>query len=79
MHTTRTVNGKPEEVVATYDAADRITKMILQGGLVTHAFRYDSLGRLVWAHDEDIGARTMTYDDNNWLRTHSNGAEQSVA
>lgn len=78
VHTTRTVNGDPEQVLAEYDAGDRITKMILQGGAVEHAFEYDSLGRLVRAHDPDIGERTMSYDERGWLRTHTNGAQQTV-
>lgn len=78
LHTLRTVNGTAEQVTAQYDGGDRITKMILQGGLVEHSFEYDSLGRLVRAHDPDIGERTMTYDERGWLRTHTNGAQQSV-
>jgi RHS repeat-associated protein len=67
-----------EGVTAVYDAADRILEMSLQGGVAVHRFSYDSLGRLVSAHDPDIGNRTMTYEDWGWLKTHTNGAGQTV-
>jgi RHS repeat-associated protein len=78
VRTERTVSGIVESVDATYDAAGRILKMSLQGGKVAHTFAYDSLGRLVSAYDPDIGARSMTYFDEGWLKTHTNGANQTV-
>ena len=70
--------GDAEGVTARYDAADRILEMSLQGGVAVHSFQYDTLGRLVSAHDPDIGTRTMTYEDWGWLKTHTNGANQTV-
>jgi RHS repeat-associated protein len=76
VETKRLVNGTLETVNATHDAADRITLMRLQGGEANHEFAYDSLGRLTFARDEDIGERWMTYFDEGWLKTHQNGAGQ---
>jgi RHS repeat-associated protein len=79
--TERTIGGVIEAVEASYDAAGRITAMRLPfaGGEVTHAFTYDSLGRLVFATDPDIGDRTLAYDDAGRLITATNGAGQSTA
>jgi RHS repeat-associated protein len=71
-------NGTYETVEASYDAADRITELRLQGGLAVHSYSYDTLGRLVYAHDDDIGARTLLYDDGDRLISATNGAGQTV-
>jgi YD repeat-containing protein len=77
--TQRNASGTVAETVsAKYDAADRITRMILQGGDATHTFDYDTLGRLRHAFDPDIGNRTLVYDDRNLLIQHTNGEQQSV-
>ena len=79
--TERTVNGVVEAVEATYDVAGRITAMRLPvaGGAVEHQFGYDTLGRLVFATDPDIGDRVLGYDDGGRLTTHENGAGQTIA
>jgi YD repeat-containing protein len=76
--TTRQVESGLESVTATYDAEDRITRMSLQDGAVDHSFRYDTLGRLVYASDPDTGERRMTYDDRGFLIDHVNGIGQHV-
>jgi YD repeat-containing protein len=79
MHTERDPGTSVVETVdATFDAADRITAMSLQGGQAIHAFSYDTLGRLIHASDPDIGERTLVYDDRNLLRQHTNGEGQVV-
>jgi RHS repeat-associated protein len=70
--------GEAEGVTARYDAADRILEMSLQGGVAIHSFVYDTLGRLVSANDPDVGPRSMTYTDWGWLKTHTNGAQQTI-
>lgn len=70
--------GQVERLDVTYDVAGRITSLALQGGAVTHVFDYDSLGRLISAHDPDIGARELRYDDANRLVAAINGAGQEV-
>ncbi|MDQ3265140.1 MAG: polymorphic toxin-type HINT domain-containing protein [Myxococcota bacterium] len=50
--------------------------MRLNDGAAEHAFRYDTLGRLVAASDPDIGARSLEYNDAGWLLKHTNGANQ---
>jgi RHS repeat-associated protein len=79
IHTERSVNGVVESVDATYDAAGRILQFSLQGGQVHHDFTYDSLGRLTFATDPDVGPRTMTYDDAGRLLSTQNGAGDIVA
>ncbi len=78
--TSRTVNGVEEHVVATYDAAGRITSMQLPvaAGIVEHTYQYDSLGRLSVAQDPDIGVRHLVYDDAGHLTAHTNGAGQTT-
>lgn len=78
--TSRTVNGVEEHVVATYDAAGRITSMKLPvaAGIVEHTYQYDSLGRLSVAQDPDIGVRHLVYDDAGHLTAHTNGAGQTT-
>ncbi|MFH0900954.1 MAG: FG-GAP-like repeat-containing protein, partial [Pseudomonadota bacterium] len=74
--------GVVESVDATYDVAGRIVAMQLQKGAaneVKHEFQYDTLGRLVWARDPDIGERVLTYSDQGWLESHTNGAGQTVS
>ncbi|RYZ42628.1 MAG: hypothetical protein EOO71_07130 [Myxococcaceae bacterium] len=75
--TERLVDTVLESVDANYDAADRIRSLRLQGDAVTHGFTYDSLGRLVFAQDPDIGPRTSSYDDRNRLTEQTNGANQT--
>jgi RHS repeat-associated protein len=89
IHTERTVAGVLEQADATYDAADRLTLISLQGGRdkngnllpgkAEHSFTYDTLGRLVRAHDPDIGQRELKYDDRNLLIRHKNGAGNELA
>jgi len=78
--TTRVVGGVTESVDATYDAAGRITSMRLPaaGGEAVHRFEYDSLGRLVFATDPDIGDRALEYDDAGRLVAQTNGAGQNT-
>lgn len=76
LRTERQVGSTVESVDATHDAADRIRSLRLQNGAVTHAFTYDTLGRLVSAQDPDIGPRTLRHDDGNRLTHHTNGANQ---
>jgi len=78
IRTERTVDGITESVDATYDAAGRVLRYRLQNGTVDHAFTYDTLGRLVFAHDPDIGDRTMTYDDSGALTRSVNGAGEPI-
>jgi YD repeat-containing protein len=77
VHTQRNVS-EIEVMTARYDAADRITQIDLQDGAASHRFAYDTLGRLRFANDPDIGARTLTYDDRNFLVQYMNGAGQAV-
>ncbi|NOK01954.1 hypothetical protein HNV27_10110 [Myxococcus xanthus] len=74
--TTRQIGPVLESVDATYDAADRIRTLRLQDGAVIHAFTYDTLGRLVFASDPDIGTRTLRYADSGHLTRLTNGAQQ---
>jgi YD repeat-containing protein len=79
VHTERDPGtGTVEMVDANYDAAGRITSMLLQGGQVVHTFSYDTLGRLTHADDPDIGNRDLVYDDGNQLTRHTNGVGQSL-
>ncbi|HEY0987474.1 MAG TPA: FG-GAP-like repeat-containing protein, partial [Kofleriaceae bacterium] len=78
IRTERTVGGVVESVDATYDAAGRALRFRLQNGQVDHAFTYDTLGRLVHAHDPDIGDRTLRYDDSGALISSVNGAGEAV-
>lgn len=68
-----------ESVDAEYDAAGRILAMNLQDATVSHRFQYDSLGRLVYATDPDIGERYMTYSDHGLLLSKENGVGQQIA
>jgi RHS repeat-associated protein len=77
FRTERTVNGALEVGVTSYDAADRITGITLNG-TVSSSFSYDTLGRLVAATDPDVGPRTLSYDDGGRLVRHQNGAGQVV-
>jgi RHS repeat-associated protein len=80
--TSRTVDGVTQGVAATYDAADRITKLRLTAAnqpAIEHTFAYDTLGRLFAAADPDIGARTMQYDDGGRLLAQTNGAQQTTS
>lgn len=76
--TERTVNGIVESVEGTYDAAGRILQFSLQGGQVRHDFVYDSLGRLIYAVDPDVGPRNMSYDDAGRITDIANGAGQTT-
>jgi hypothetical protein len=79
----------------SYDALDRVTTILLQKdgatplesnqsvppvAAVTHAFQYDTLGRLRRAEDPDIGVRELFYDEDKHelLSRHVNGAGQNV-
>lgn len=81
--TERTVAGAVESVDATYDAAGHITSMLVAGGAgaprALHRFTYDTLGRVTFATDPDIGDRYLGYDDGDHLVSHTNGASQTVA
>ena len=77
-HTERVIHGASETVDAQYDATSAITALRLQGGLVQHAYTYDSLGRIVGTRDPDSGARTLRYDAFDQLVEQINGAGQSV-
>jgi hypothetical protein len=88
LRTERKVSGVLEEVDALYNAAGQITSMSLQGGkpneapklgTAVHKFLYDTLGRLVWAKDPDIGTREMRYADEGFLIRHKNGADNVLA
>ncbi len=76
--TERTVDGVVESIEASYDASGRILNLSLQAGSVEHTFRYDSLGRLVFASDPDMGPRTLTYNDQNLLVRQENGENEGV-
>jgi RHS repeat-associated protein len=78
IRTSRTVDGVEEVVEARYDTAGRLTSMSLQGGAAEHRFEYDSLGRLVFASDPDIGDRILDVDDAGRLVEQTNGAGQTV-
>ena len=67
-----------EVMEARYDAAGRITEIDLQDSAAVHRFQYDTLGRLRFATDPDIGDRVLAYDDRNFLVQHTNGTGQSV-
>jgi RHS repeat-associated protein len=80
FRTVRTVDGNSESVEARYDAAGRVVAMQIPaaGSAIEHRFEYDSLGRLVFATDPDVGPRHFTYDDNGQLVSQTNGAEQTI-
>jgi len=72
-------SGDHEIVQATYDAAGRLVQMSLAGGVVTRSFTYDTLGRLTRSYDPDLGARTLTWDDGDRLKTETNATGQAIA
>jgi len=79
--TTRTVGGVLEEVAAVWDAAGRLVRYQLQPNGSTsaqHNFAYDTLGRLRWADDPDIGERTVKWDDNSRIIETTNEVGDSV-
>ena len=79
--TERTVDGTVEAGQATYDAAGRMTELELQpdaSNPTHHTFVYDTLGRLIFATDPDIGDRTLTYNDAGFLTEATNAADQSI-
>jgi RHS repeat-associated protein len=80
LRTARTIGTAVESVEATYDPAGQITRMRLPSaaGTVDHQFTYDSLGRLVFATDPDIGNRQLAYDDGGRLIRQTNGAGQVI-
>ncbi|WP_256560388.1 FG-GAP-like repeat-containing protein, partial [Myxococcus dinghuensis] len=77
LHTERQVGTVLESVDAVHDAMGRLRSIQLQGGLVSHVFTYDSLGRMVAAQDPDVGPRTLRYDDQDRPTHHTNGANQT--
>ncbi|NNB97255.1 hypothetical protein HI113_25455 [Corallococcus exiguus] len=77
LRTQRQVGAELESVEAVHDAVGHILSLRLQGGTVTHDFTYDTLGRMVVAHDPDIGHRTLRYTDSGRLTHHTNGANQT--
>jgi YD repeat-containing protein len=77
VHTQRAAS-EVETMTARYDAAGRITQINLQENAAIHRFEYDTLGRLRFATDPDIGDRVMAYDDRNVLVQHTNGVGQSI-
>ena len=80
VRTARTVGQTIESVEATYDPAGRLTRLRLPTatGAVDHQFTYDTLGRLVFASDPDIGPRQLAYDDAGRMIRHTNGAGQAI-
>jgi RHS repeat-associated protein len=79
VRTERTVGGITEAVDASHDTAGRITEIRIAAATpVVHRFEHDSLGRLVFASDPDIGERHLAYDDDGRLIEHTNGAGQTV-
>jgi RHS repeat-associated protein len=72
-------DGTSETLDARYDAAGRLVEIALQGRQVVHSYEYDTLGRLVHAHDPDIGVRDLVYDDGNRLIGATNGAGQTIS
>ena len=81
IRTERTVAGITESVDATYDPAGRLSTMRLQAGgpeEITHRYVYDTLGRLTFATDPDVGERHMLYDDDGRLIEQTNGAGQTT-
>jgi RHS repeat-associated protein len=81
VRTERTVAGILESVDAVFDPADRITAMVLQAGTpaaVEHRFDYDTLGRLRFATDPDIGDRHLLHDDGDRLIEQTNAMGQTV-
>lgn len=76
IHTTRTIGGITESVEAFYAQDDQITLVDLQHGTATQEFAYDTLGRLVWTLDPDIGLRRLEYDDAGRLVRSENGDGQ---
>jgi RHS repeat-associated protein len=70
--------GGLQKVEARYDAAGRLTQMILQGGAVTRDFTYDTLGRLTSARDPDLGLHVVRYDDAGRVLEERNGVSQTV-
>jgi RHS repeat-associated protein len=79
IRTERTVDMVTESVDATYDPAGRLLAMSLQDGQVSHVFSYDTLGRLIFASDPDIGDRHLRYNDKNFLVEHENAESEIVA
>lgn len=73
-HVERTVNGTAETADYTYDPADNLNTISLQGGAVQSAFGHDSLGRLTSASDPDTGYQSWAYDDAGRVIAHVNGA-----
>jgi YD repeat-containing protein len=79
IHTQRSSGLSSDETLdTTYDAADRIVGMNLQGGAVARTFVYDTLGRLRSSHDPDTGDRQLDYNDANQLIADTNGIPQST-
>jgi YD repeat-containing protein len=79
VHTQRTSGLAADETVdATYDAADRVLGMNLQGGAVVRTFVFDTLGRLRSSHDPDSGDRQLDYNDFNQLAADTNGIPQAT-
>jgi RHS repeat-associated protein len=81
LRTQRVLDGSAQSVDATYDAMGRITAMRLQrdqANQLDHQFTYDTLGRLVFATDPDIGDRNLLYDDAGHLIEHTNAAGQTI-
>ena len=75
------MDGTVEAGQATYDAAGRMTELELQpdaSNPTHHTFVYDTLGRLIFATDPDIGDRTLTYNDAGFLTEATNAADQSI-
>src|SRR5690606_34333643 len=65
---------------ATYDAAGRLLALRLQPGTedVLNTFQYDSLGRLTFATDDDLGDRHLLPDDPGFLIEQPTAAGQTV-
>ena len=74
------LNPLAQRTTTAYDAAGRITSMLVAGApggpSALHRFTYDTLGRVTFATDPDIGDRHLVYDDGDHLVSHSNGANK---
>lgn len=70
--------GGVQKVEARYDAAGRMTQMLLQDGAVVRDFTYDTLGRLTSTRDPDIGLHVVRYDDAGRVVEERNGMSQAV-
>ncbi len=81
IRTERTIGSALEVGEASYDPAGRLLELRLQPGTalaVAHTFEYDSLGRLRFATDPDIGDRFLLHNDDGFLTEATNAAGQTM-